>query len=163
MPMRRFPTLLALSVSVAPQSLQRDDRHSFISRIQPELTNARNFGQSAMKGGTNAASAPPVDEPQLADVREQRVVECLVSAIECLFYGPSVQINLSLSARCLRFRLSLVYAVTTGSLLTRRSPDGDIVFGKDKRTSLHVHDETIAIPDLAHHALPEPGLHQVTG
>ena len=66
-------------------TLQGDDRHAFISRIQAELTDGGSFAQSAMQCVADPSAASTVNEAQLAEIREERVVERLVHALERFF------------------------------------------------------------------------------
>jgi hypothetical protein len=62
---------------IGPQAgsrLQTDDGHAFISRVQPETANAEGFPESSVQGGTDASSASSVNEPQLVEVRKERLV-----------------------------------------------------------------------------------------
>jgi hypothetical protein len=46
-----------------------------------------------MNGCADTSTTATVNEPQLAEVREERLAECLLHAIECLLYCQAVKVD----------------------------------------------------------------------
>jgi hypothetical protein len=119
-----------------------------------------------VQGGADTSSALSVDQPQLGDVRKERLIERMLHAFECLFYRQAVQIYLKGTALLAPGTVAL--DSTPGShgagarLLMSGVEHRDLIFRDHHCESLNIYHQPTAVPYLAYDALSEASLHRVT-
>jgi hypothetical protein len=76
-----------------------DDGHSFVPRIETDGADRGRLAEIGVQGGTNAAAAAAVNEPQFRDVSEERVVQGTLRPCQRVLDGETVEINVRRPSR----------------------------------------------------------------
>lgn len=144
---------------------ERDDRHAFVSRIQPDGADAGDLSQVRMERRPNTTTAPSVNQAQLWSIGKQRLADRVLGTLESLFHRQAVEINIGHTLRPTfrgrRRRLDSHRSLFRSA--TRLSDGCDVTLLDQQVSAVDVDEDTSAVTDFQHHPFSERRLHRLPG
>ena len=118
-----------------------------------------------MQRGADATAAPAVNETQLGQVGEQRIVQRLLRPFERVLHRQPMQIDLTARVTLPGFCARSLRPTLCRYLLWRRPPIrsslGDIGCRNDHGSPRNLHQQAAVVPHFTHDSPPERGLHHI--